>query len=84
MPFIFAGNTAIAEGAASAEDALTLVEFLQSHRNARFDLGSCGHVHTAVVQLLMATRPEIVALPREAFLSRWLSLALATANMATE
>lgn len=84
MPFTFAENAAVAEGAVNAEDALTLLEFLQSHRNAKVDLGSCGHVHTAVVQLLMAARPEIVALPREAFLSRWLSKVLAPVNAATK
>jgi hypothetical protein len=73
MPVNFIENTAVADGAVNAEDALTLLEFLQSHRDARVDLGSCVHVHTAVLQLLLATRPEIVALPSETFLSRWLS-----------
>jgi hypothetical protein len=76
MPLNFTEDTVTADGAAIVEDALTLLEFLQSHANAKVDLGSCTHLHTAVLQVLLAATPEIVALPREAFLARWLSQAL--------
>lgn len=72
MAFSFAEDVAIADGACVVEDALTLLEFLQSHGNAKVDLGSCTHLHTAVLQVLLATRPKIVALPQERFLARWL------------
>lgn len=76
MPLNFAGDTAVADGACLVEDALGLLEFLQADGGAKVDLGSCTHVHTAVLQVLFAARPEIVALPREAFLARWLPRAL--------
>ena len=72
MPLNFVGDTVAADGAASVEDALILLEFLQSHPNTKVDLGSCTHLHTAVLQVLLAAMPQIVTPPREAFLARWL------------
>ena len=80
MPFKFARNAAIAQDTCTVEDALPLLEFLQSHRSARIDLGACTHLHTAVLQVLLAVRPPLSALPREAFLARWLSQALGPAE----
>jgi hypothetical protein len=76
MTLSFIEDTAFAEGASSVEDALTLLEFLQSHGGAKVDLSSCTHLHTAVLQILLVARPEIVELPREVFLARWLPQAL--------
>ena len=84
MPFKFAQNTAIgeflatAEGVCTVEEALPLLEFLQSHRTARIGLDSCTHLHTAILQVLLAVRPPIAALPQETFLARWLSPMLET------
>ncbi len=72
MALSFAEDLATADGACVVEDALTLLEFLQSHGNAKVDLGSCTHLHTAVLQVLLATKPKIMALPQEGFLARWL------------
>jgi len=76
MPFNFAKSTATAEESCTVEDALPLLEFLISNRGAKVDLGPCANLHTAVLQVLLAVKPKIVALPREAFLLRWLSQAL--------
>lgn len=73
MAFTFTKNTATAEGACAVEDALPLLEFLQAHRAAKVDLGPCTQLHTAVLQVLLAVRPKIAALPQEAFLARWLA-----------
>jgi hypothetical protein len=80
MPFRFAKRTVVAEGSCTVEDALPLLEFLQSHRGVKVDLGPSAHLHTSVVQVLLAARPTIVALPQEAFLARWLSQAFARAE----
>jgi hypothetical protein len=72
MPFKFAKNTITAVESCAVEDALPLLEFLQSHRMARVNLGSCIHLHTAVLQVLMAVRPQIVALPKDMLLASWL------------
>ena len=72
MAFTFTKNTATADGACTVEDALPLLEFFQVHRAAKVDLGPCTQMHTAVLQVLLAVRPKIAVLPREAFLARWL------------
>jgi hypothetical protein len=72
MPFTFAGDTITADRDSTVEDALPLLEFLQSHGDAEIDLGACTHMHTAVLQVLLAARPRIVAPTRESFLARWL------------
>jgi hypothetical protein len=73
MTFTFTKSTATADGACTVEDALPLLEFLQGHRTAKVDLGPCTQLHTAVLQVLLAVRPKITALPQEVFLARWLS-----------
>ena len=76
MPFNFAKNTATAGESCTVEDALPLLEFLIANRGAKVDLGPCANLHTAVLQVLLAAKPKIIALPREAFLLRWLTQAL--------
>ncbi|MCF8483256.1 MAG: hypothetical protein K9H25_22765 [Rhodospirillum sp.] len=77
MPFTFAKSTATADESCTVEDALSLLEFLLANPGAKVDLGPCATLHTAVLQVLLAVKPKIIALPREAFLRRWLSPALA-------
>ena len=72
MPLNFANDTVTADAVPTVEDALPLLEYLQSQAGARVDLGACTHLHTAVLQVLMAARPTMVTLPRDAFLARWL------------
>jgi ABC-type phosphate/phosphonate transport system substrate-binding protein len=79
MPFKFADKMVTAEESCTVEDAMPLLEYLQSHRGAKVDLGPSTHLHTSVVQVLLAARPKIVAFPREAFLARWLSQVFACA-----
>jgi hypothetical protein len=61
MPLNFAADMAVADGKCLVEDALMLLEFLQAHGSAQVDLGSCSHVHTAVLQVLLA---ELSLCPR--------------------
>ena len=37
---------------------------------------ACTNVHTAVLQVLMATQPKITAFPEEPFLARWIAPAM--------
>jgi len=72
MPLNFTDDTVTADTVPTVEDALPLLEYLQLHAGAMVDLVACTHVHTAVLQVLMAARPTMVTLPRDAFLSRLL------------
>jgi|HubBroStandDraft_1064217.scaffolds.fasta_scaffold1260897_1 hypothetical protein len=84
MSLTFTDDAATADGASTVEDVLPLLEYLQAHANAGVDLGPCTHLHTAVLQVLMAARPRIVAMPGEAFLARWLPAALNQPNRDAE
>lgn len=61
------------EGNVSAEDAEGLQQWLQQQAAPAVHLGRCEQVHAAVLQVLLALRPRIVAAPAE----RWLAAALA-------
>lgn len=76
MPFDFTKNTATAGESCTVEDALPLLEFLIANRSAKVDLGPCTNLHTAVLQVLLAAKPKITALPQDAFLARWMAQVL--------
>jgi hypothetical protein len=54
------------------EDAEALLTHLQQAPDLPIDLQQAGHLHAAVVQLLLAFRPALVGTPRDQFLSTWL------------
>jgi hypothetical protein len=82
MALNFIENTAVINGASVVEDALPLLEFLRTRDGATLDLGLCTHLHTAVLQVILAARPILAAPPAEAFLARWLLPALERRNSA--
>lgn len=73
MPMRFGKTTVVFEEGCTVEEALPLLEFLQAHPNSRVNLRTCTHMHTAVLQVLMAVAPKVAALPEEDFLRRWLT-----------
>jgi hypothetical protein len=72
MSIVFEPDRAILRGAAAAEDAESLLEWILSHPEGGVDLRGADRLHTAVVQVLLAARPPIVRDPEEAFLRTWL------------
>jgi hypothetical protein len=54
------------------EDAELLLRRLSDDPDARVDWTGCGCVHTAVIQVLMAARPQIVGCPTDIFIRRHL------------
>ena len=77
MPLRFGKNSVVFEEVCAVEEALPLLEFLHATPGARVNLRACIHMHTAILQVLMAVRPKISALPEEDFLRRWLTPLLA-------
>ena len=63
MPFESNTKTATLSGHCTVEEAEPLMEWLLSHRSGRLDLSGCEHVHSAVLQVLMALRPKIWKYP---------------------
>ncbi|PKU26612.1 hypothetical protein [Telmatospirillum siberiense] len=76
MPFTFTKNTVTAKETCTVEDALPLLEFLQSHPHAKINLGPCDHLHTAILQVLLAARPQITQMPGDPPLAHWLTQTL--------
>ncbi len=61
------------EGTVGAEDAEALSDWLRAQAAPAVHLGKCEQVHAAVLQVLLALEPRVVAAPAE----RWLAAALA-------
>ncbi|CAO3429162.1 hypothetical protein [Azospirillum endophyticum] len=78
MPIRFEKTLAVLDGNCAVEEAESLLDWLKSRKRPRVDLSGCEHLHTAVLQLLIAARPAVVAWPEDALWRRWLSAALPT------
>jgi hypothetical protein len=61
------------------EEALTLLDFLNSHRSARIDMTDCVYVHTAILQVLAAAAAKNLKLPASPAMASWVSAVLAAA-----
>jgi hypothetical protein len=65
------------EGVVTVEDAETLMQWLRAQAKPAVHLGKCEHLHGAVLQVLLALRPRLVAAPGDVHLSRALGAARA-------
>lgn len=72
MPLRADGEALHLEAECGVEEALALLEQLAGLPPPGVDLRACTHLHTALVQVLAACRPRVVAPPDDAFLARWL------------
>ena len=66
------GHEVFLSGDCSAEDAEALVGFLIGNPSATIDLTECGSIHTAVAQVLLASRPVIRGVPADPFFAEWI------------
>jgi hypothetical protein len=71
MALVFTETQARFEGVCTVEDALPLLEFLTGSAAPEVDLSDCTHLHTALLQLLLAVRPEVAVSPVDPSLVRW-------------
>ncbi|CAK0767440.1 conserved hypothetical protein [Gammaproteobacteria bacterium] len=76
MPIQFRKNLAVLDDLCTVEEAEGLLQWLQSHTKAKVNLKDCKHLHTAVLQVLMAVHPPITAWPEDPDLARWFKVAL--------
>lgn len=67
------GGTIILEGGCPAEDAEPLLQLLQATSEARLDWAECGHLHTAVLQVILAARPLLIGPCGDPWVERWVS-----------
>jgi len=73
--------TIVLEGQCPIEDAAALIELLclahTTDGTVSVDWHECDYAHTAVVQILLATRPPMHGPPRAAVLRKWIEPMLA-------
>jgi hypothetical protein len=67
-----AGNVVL-EGRCPVEDAEPLLQLLQSTPGVPCDWTGCNHLHTAVVQVVLASRPPLVGPCGDHWVEQWIS-----------
>jgi hypothetical protein len=69
MPISMLDGRAVFDGACAVEEAEPLLAWLRQTPDATADLGGCGEVHTALVQLLLAARVPVAVPPADGVLA---------------
>jgi hypothetical protein len=64
------------EGLCPSEDAEALLQYLSAHPAAPVDWRACESAHTAVIQVLMASRSKLLGPPTGQSLRDWVAPAL--------
>lgn len=76
MPIEFMRNVVSLKGVCTVEEAEPLLEWLQDQQRAKVKLKECTHIHTAVLQVLMAAKAMVTLPPEDPDLAKWLVPAL--------
>jgi len=71
MSIKYRKTRAVLADVCTVEEAEGLLEWLTATPKAKVDLAAASHLHMAVLQALLATRPRVVAPPKDEFLARW-------------
>jgi len=66
------------DGDCHVEDAEPLLNMLQGESGRTVDISALGTLHAAVLQLLLAFRPQIVGSNGDGFFNSWIMPLLAT------
>lgn len=69
-------STIVLEGRCPIEDAEPLWQLLQATPGAPCDWTRCNHLHTAVVQVILAARPALAGPCGDAWIQTWVALQL--------
>ena len=76
MPAIYEGAVATLTGACTVEEAEPMLDWLRQAVEPAMDLAGLVTAHSAVVQLILATMPRILALPPDPVLAAALAAGL--------
>lgn len=76
MPIQFSENLASFTEVCTVEEAEQLLQWLHDAPAGQLKLADCTHIHTAIVQVMMAGRAVIAWPPTDKDLARWLMPAL--------
>jgi hypothetical protein len=69
-------NLAVFTGDVIGDEAEGLLQWVSDNPRGKIDLAACTHLHTANLQVLMAAKPSIKALPEDESLSAWIDSAM--------
>lgn len=65
MTISFARNVAKCEGFCQIEEAETLVNWVLKKRKPKLDLANLEHMHTAILQVILAAQIEVSVWPND-------------------
>lgn len=65
MPIRYHKKQAMLDGFITVEDAEALSNWLREGAGRAVHMGQCAQVHGAVLQVLMALKPRVVAVPAD-------------------
>ena len=63
----------VLEGRCAVEEAEPLLQMLQATPAAPCDWTRCSHLHTAVVQVILAARPALIGPCRAPYVEQWIA-----------
>jgi hypothetical protein len=66
-------GTIMLEGDCTAEEAEPLLQMLQDAPGGMLDWTTCTHLHTAVLQVILAARPALIGPCGDTWVARWAS-----------
>lgn len=72
MPVVTGPTGATLIDVCGVAEAETLLAWLLDHPTGQVDLQPCRHLHTAVLQVLLALRPTLAGEPDDPLLAEWL------------
>lgn len=67
------GTAIILDGNCPVEEAEPLLQLLQATPTASLDWRQCTHLHTAVLQVILAARPPLIGPCGDAWVQRWVT-----------
>lgn len=76
MPIQFTDKEALVLGVAGGDEAEALLRWVQQQPCPRVGLEECTHLHTAVLQVLLAGSVKVSVWPRDDRLRGWLQSCL--------
>jgi hypothetical protein len=62
----------VLDGFCPVEDAESLLQLFQAYPTAQCDWTQCGHLHTAVVQVVLAVRPIVIGPCGDPWIEQWI------------
>jgi len=67
-------GTIVLDGRCPVEDAEALLELLQATSAAPLDWTKCTHLHTAVLQVILAARPVLSGQCGDTWVRQWVEI----------